>query len=286
MPVKNSKQNSTKSDTPVMEAKPDKLNSSSTMMNEPVPEPVVELTTANNKGKKVVAKVTPSQNGGKKVVAKVTPVTETEVAVAPPTQKGGKKGKVTTSSEATTVETTIEANTETPQKGGKKNATATSETPQKGGKKAAASKNSETPQKGGKKVAAKTTKNISEEDAETVDVEESNGRRIRSFKVQLPGKPDYEGRFTGLTPYQAANKALSKYFRETEQPEAEITFSICESTRKSKKSVYTYNGKRQKLNEPVEYEIKNSEGTTKVIIKNFKNSLKKVKKSEIITSSV
>ena len=34
------------------------------------------------------------------------------------------------------------------------------------------------------------------------------------------------GRFTGLTPYQAANKALSKYFRETKKPKSEIQF-IC-----------------------------------------------------------
>ena len=29
-----------------------------------------------------------------------------------------------------------------------------------------------------------------------------------------PGTETFEGRFTGLTPYQAANKALSKYYRE------------------------------------------------------------------------
>lgn len=277
MPVKNSKQISTKSETPVMEAKvEDKL------VAEPTPEPEPEPEPTSNKGRKSAAKVTTTPNDGKKVVAKVTPETTTTVTVTPPTQKGGKKGKVTTSTEATTVDPTIETKTVTPQKGGKKVATTPTEDSQKSKKKVTT-----TPQKGGKKATAKTTKNVSEEDVEVeVEAEENSGRRIRSFKVQLPGKPDYEGRFTGLTPYQAANKALSKYFRETEQPEAEITFSICESTRKSKKSVYTYNGRRQKLNEPVEYEIKNSEGATKVIIKNFKNSLKKVKKSETATSSV
>lgn len=104
--------------------------------------------------------------------------------------------------------------------------------------------------------------------------EQTNGRHLRSFKVRLPNKEEYEGRFTGLTPYQAANKALSKYFRETENPQAEVTFSICESTRKSKKSVYTYVGRRVQLEVPVRYTIDNG----REIVKNFKNSLKKVKK--------
>jgi len=90
----------------------------------------------------------------------------------------------------------------------------------------------------------------------------------------LPGKEEFEGRFTGLTPYQAANKALSKYFRETKPPQPEITFSICESTRKSKKAVYTFVGKRLELDEPIKYTNKNGDE----IVKNFKNSLKKVKK--------
>ena len=106
--------------------------------------------------------------------------------------------------------------------------------------------------------------------------ENDNEKKIRSFKVKLPGKDNFEGRFTGLTPYQAANKALSKYFRETENPQPEITFSICESTRKSKKAIYTYNGKRIKLEVPVTYQIKDG----RQIIKNYKNSLKKVKKDE------
>jgi len=101
-------------------------------------------------------------------------------------------------------------------------------------------------------------------------------KQIRSFKVKLPGSEQFEGRFTGLTPYQAANKALSKYFREGQREDGEVTFSICESTRKSKKSVYTYVGQRHKLLEPVKYTIQNG----REIVKNFKNSLKKVKKAE------
>ena len=104
-----------------------------------------------------------------------------------------------------------------------------------------------------------------------------SGKRVRSFKVRLPGTESYEGRFTGLTPYQAANKALSKYYREVKIPKKEITFSIRESTRGSKRGTYTYNGKREKLEIPVEYSI--DDGRT--ITKNYKNRLTKIKKAEL-----
>ena len=96
----------------------------------------------------------------------------------------------------------------------------------------------------------------------------------------LPGNEAYEGRFTGLTPYQAANKALSKYYRETNKPKKQIRFSIRESTRGSKRNVYTYNGRRDKLTTPVEYSIKDG----RTIVKKFKNRLIKVKKSELETT--
>ena len=100
----------------------------------------------------------------------------------------------------------------------------------------------------------------------------------------MPNKEEYEGRFTGLTPYQAANKALSKYFRESGNIESEISFSICESTRKSKKTIYTYVGNRYKLDIPVTYKIEDG----REIVKNYKNLLKKVKKNEknVVESSV
>jgi hypothetical protein len=140
----------------------------------------------------------------------------------------------------------------------------------------------ETELKGGQKTEGKTrtskkppidVENEHEDDGRENDSE----RKIRSFKVKLPNKEEFEGRFTGLTPYQAANKALSKYFRENANPMTEITFSICESTRKSKKTTYTYVGRRQKLEVPVTYTIQDG----RVIEKNFKNSLKKVKKADM-----
>lgn len=110
----------------------------------------------------------------------------------------------------------------------------------------------------------------------------SDNKSVRSFKVQLPGTESFVGRFTGLTPYQAANKALSKYYRETKKPKQDIRFSIRESTRGSKRSTYTYNGARQKLDEPVKYTISNNNGEDREIIKKFKNKLTKVKKSELV----
>lgn len=122
------------------------------------------------------------------------------------------------------------------------------------------------------------TEQVTEAFTETATATETSGdRRSRSFKVLLPNSTEYEGRFTGLTPYQAANKALSKYYRETTKPKKEIQFSIRESTRGSKRSVYTYNGRREKLKTPVEYSIKDG----RTIVKHYKNRLTKVKKAEL-----
>jgi hypothetical protein len=109
---------------------------------------------------------------------------------------------------------------------------------------------------------------------------ETTVKKTRSFKVLLPNSEVYEGRFTGLTPYQAANKALSKYYRENSKAKKNIRFSIKESTRGSKRLVYHYNGHREKLAVPVEYAIKSGD-ETKVITKNYKNKLVKIKKAEL-----
>lgn len=249
MPGKNSKQTAAKTETPV------EVKTETPVEAAPV--------VAQKGGKKAAAPqkveaapvaTTPAQKGGKKAAA---PQKVEAAPAAVPAQKGGKK--------AATPKVEAPA-----QKAGAKKAAAPKATV---AKKAAAPKpKAEKPAKVAKKVAA---------DEEAEEGEETGDRRIRSFKVRLPGKEDYEGRFTGLTPYQAANKALSKYFRETKSPKSEITFSICESTRKSKKGTYTYVGKRQKLDTPVSYKIQDG----REIVKNFKNSLKKVKKAESSSES-
>ena len=105
-------------------------------------------------------------------------------------------------------------------------------------------------------------------------------KNLRSFKVKLPGSEDFSGRFTGLTPYQAANKALSKYFRENKTVKNKISFTIKESTRSSKRGEYTYTGKRVKLDEPIQYSI----GEGKLITKKYKNKLTKVKKGSKVSA--
>ena len=122
-----------------------------------------------------------------------------------------------------------------------------------------------------KKTVAKKTV------AKKVTVTKSVERKVRSFKVLLPNSEEYAGRFTGLTPYQAANKALSKYYRETKNAKPGIKFSIKESTRGSKRGTYTYSGSREKLETPITYEIEDG----RVITKRFKNRLTKVKKAEL-----
>ena len=134
--------------------------------------------------------------------------------------------------------------------------------------------------KGATKKAAPAKKaKVAKADADSEDA--TDGKR--SFKALLPGSEQFEGRYTGLTPYQAANKALSKYYREAgEKATTEITFSIRESTRGSKRTVYTYNGRREKLATPVEYTIKGKDGE-RTVTKAFKNRLTKIKKADAPT---
>jgi len=206
------------------------------------PAPVVQAAG----GKKVaVPKVAKAAEVAASVVVAAAPVAAAPVA----TKKGGAKPKVAAAAP-------VAEKAAAPQKAA--------------GKKAAAPK--------AEKVAKapKAKKEVVEADE---DAEDAKG--VRSFKVQLPGTEEYSGRFTGLTPYQAANKALSKYFRENKQAKTEITFSIRESTRGSKRSTYSYNGKREKLAVPVKYSIKSADGEAREIVKEYKNRLTKVKKADI-----
>jgi hypothetical protein len=275
----------TAEDVPDVEAKVEtvqKEKDSKKVTAEDVPdvEAKVETVQKEKDSKKVTAEDVPDveakvetvkkEKGSKKVTAEDVPDVEAKVETVPD-QKGGKKA----------VAAKVEAKTEaTPSQKGDKKATAAKTV--KVAKKSTppAKVETEPGQKGGKKAAVKTEK-VAKIPAHVEECEETGDRRIRSFKVKLPGREEFEGRFTGLTPYQAANKALSKYYRETEKPKLEIIFSICESTRKSKKTVYSYNGKRQKLVTPVTYKIQDG----REIVKNFKNSLKKIKKSETVTES-
>lgn len=128
---------------------------------------------------------------------------------------------------------------------------------------------------------------VAKTDTKTVTKTGGSKKSVRSFKVKLPETDTYIGRFTGLTPYQAANKALTKYYKENKNKNVstQVTFTIKESTRGSKKKEYTYNGNRTKLTTPVSYPITDSNGVTKTIVKQFKNTLTKVKLADLPTST-
>jgi hypothetical protein len=100
----------------------------------------------------------------------------------------------------------------------------------------------------------------------------------RSFKVKLENNGPLYGRYNGDSPYQAANKALSEIIRNrvknNQNSDEEITFFLVETTKGSGKKTHQYTGKRTKLDVPVEYTV----GET-VVKKEFKNILRKVKKS-------
>jgi len=133
-----------------------------------------------------------------------------------------------------------------------------------------------------KKAAAPKKEKVVEKVAEAEVEEEEGDSKTRSFKVKLPGDEGFTGRFTGLTPYQAANKALSKHFRSLEnnsEADVQVNFSIRESTRGSKRHEYNYKGSRIKLDQPITYTIKSDNGEARVITKQYKNQLIKVKKN-------
>jgi hypothetical protein len=132
---------------------------------------------------------------------------------------------------------------------------------------------------------SKKVKNVKTDVVENGEVHDSeNDTKTRSFKVQLPEEQEYTGRFTGLTPYQAANKALSKFFRNSDNTNISadhIVFSIKESSRGSKRSTYTYKGTRIKLEKAITYTIKSASGEERVITKQYKNQLIKIKKGVV-----
>ena len=242
-------------------------------------ENIIENTenVTEKKGGKSKKKPETKQEEAKVEETKVeeTKVEEAKADAKEPKQKGGKaKGKKNDPVEGEVIQ---EA--------------ATSEPKQKGGRKKADAKlkneSTETKAKAPKKVAkvkAQSTKTESNENDETEPDDKDNSR---SFKVKLPNNEEYTGRFTGLTPYQAANKALSKFFRTNENniDNDQVIFTIKESTRNSKRHEYTYKGSRIKLNEPITYTIKSANGEDRVITKQYKNQLTKIKKSNNATET-
>ncbi len=265
----------------------------------PVAAPVVEQATA--------ATSAPSQTGGRRgkqanvqaTAPVAAPVAEQATApvatpVAAPSQTGGRRGKRAAQPavvEPAVVEPAVVATPvveQAAQTGGRRRGKqATKQAISQPAKAGRPTKKTEgKPARGAQKAPRKprTPKVQQTETTEAIEADLDNGKR--SFKAMLPGSETFEGRYTGLTPYQAANKALSKFYRESKnEANGEITFSIRESTRGSKRTVYTYNGHREKLGVPVEYTIKGKDGE-RTVVKEYKNRLTKVKKADADVQTV
>ena len=258
---------------PVVEGTPQKgAGKSKTMKASKIDESKVDIVDPP-----LVVEVTPLKGAGKtkpsKTEPKVDVVDPTPVVEATP-QKGAGKTKPTKASKSVDESKDNKTNVTTATKKNMENVDAKT--------KVKPNKQSKDDKKDDKKDVKK---DVTEGDVEGEILEKG----IRSFKVQLPQNEEYTGRYTGLTPYQAANKALSKYFRENktiQNIQNEITFSIRESTRGSKRSTYTYTGNREKLETPVKYSINGLDGNAREIIKEYKNKLTKVKKYETKEATV
>tara|TARA_B110000037_G_C17112282_1_gene502359 strand:+ start:19 stop:339 length:321 start_codon:yes stop_codon:yes gene_type:complete len=99
-----------------------------------------------------------------------------------------------------------------------------------------------------------------------------NKTGIRAFKVKFRDG-EWSGRYMGMFPYQAANKALSEIIRKNNiKCDQKINFDLYECTKNSKNKIYKYIGFREKT--IITYKINDN----KMITKNFKNNLKKIKK--------
>jgi len=253
-----------------------KVNSNVEVKKEVVETKPVE-TKQVKKGGKVAETTKPAPVEVKPVPVEAKPVVATKkggkvaaepAPVAAPVAAAKKGGKAATHVPPTVSEP---APVVSAKKGGK--AAAPVVAAKKGGK-------AEKENKPAKVNKAKAPKKVAEDDSQE-EGDDDGKKHVRSFKVRLPGSEAFEGRFTGLTPYQAANKALSKYYRESNELQKEVTFSICESTRNSRKSTYTYVGGRHELSTPVTYTIADG----RLITKKFKNVLKKVKKVDEATTS-
>jgi len=96
---------------------------------------------------------------------------------------------------------------------------------------------------------------------------------IRYFKICNPDNVAV-GRFSGVNPKQAANKAFCYLIKQGK--ESPITFCLQEMTRGSTMQIYKFTGERIKLETPQTIKIGTGEDM-KEITYNYKNKVKKVK---------
>lgn len=89
----------------------------------------------------------------------------------------------------------------------------------------------------------------------------------RTFKIKDKNGDTY-GHFTGKSPSQVASKAFNTILKNSSKKINSCNFTIVESTQGSKKKEYTYHGKREKLDKPIELQIGG-----KKIVKKYKNKI-------------
>ena len=209
---------------------------------------VVETKQVHKGGKKSTKQAEPVQ------VAEPTPVVvETKQA-----QKGGKKSTKQVESVQVAEPTPVVVETKQTQKGGKKS-----------------TKQEEPVQVAEPKVKVEVE---AEEEGE-----EQVGGKLRYFKLFY--NEEFQGRYCGRKPKQAANKAFSSIVKDMKKNgnqkggvDVDINFSIRECTRNSKHKEYNYVGVRQELKDPVEVKINNEDGSVKKITYSFHNKISKAPK--------
>ena len=134
-------------------------------------------------------------------------------------------------------------------------------------------------------ASAKTTKSQASAKAavnavNAVDASKQEGavdtkeKSKRTFKI-VGADGIASSRFTGSTPKQAADKALTQLYRRAvdagtanESGVHEIDFTIKETTRGSKGKEFNYHGKREELKEPKQYTIKSGDKERVITIRN------------------
>jgi hypothetical protein len=137
------------------------------------------------------------------------------------------------------------------------------------------------PKKAAPKKAAVKKVADKEEEADVEGEVTAGGKRQRYFKCEYGGNSF--GRYCGLKPKQAANKALTSIIRDNGGNEQCIDktfrFEMIECTRGGNKKRSLYEGIRTKLETPLIVKIKSTAGE-KTITYKFTNKLKKVKDAE------
>ncbi len=142
-------------------------------------------------------------------------------------------------------------------------------------------------QKGGKKSTKQEEPVQVAEPKVEVEAEEEGeeqvGGKLRYFKLFY--NEEFQGRYCGRKPKQAANKAFSSIVKDMKKNgnqkggvDVDINFSIRECTRNSKHKEYNYVGVRQELKDPVEVKINNEDGSVKKITYSFHNKISKAPK--------